>query len=212
MSRQLITEWLPFVVDKAIVQESVSGRPLIVRGILQRADSENKNGRVYPKPILEREVAKYAKDFVKNKRAFGELDHPESPIVTLANVSHNILEIGWDGDDVVGVIEILDTPAGRILETFFKRGYSVGISSRGMGSVRDLGEGVVEVEDDYEVVAWDFVSNPSTHRAFMVPKEKHMTESYKPGSEFKYAISNSILSDIFCNIGGVCKLEKNEKN
>lgn len=207
MAKQLLTEWLPFQVGKdGILQESTSKQRLIVKGILQRADAPNRNGRVYPKRILEKEVENYIENFVKPKRAFGELDHPDSSIVTLANVSHNILDVKWSGDNVVGTVEVLDTPNGRILETLFRLGYTVGISSRGLGSVTELEEGVLQVEDDFELIAWDFVSNPSTHGAFMAPKDRGLTESVNSNNTYESSVDH-ILSDIFCTIGGTCKLK-----
>jgi hypothetical protein len=127
------------------VQEDEGGRT-IVKGILQRAGAENQNGRIYPKEILMREAKKY-EQFIKERRALGELDHPDSTVINLKNVSHNIREIHWDGDDLVGTVEVLSTPSGNILKELLKAGILLGISSRG----------------------WDFVSNPSTHGAFMVP-------------------------------------------
>jgi hypothetical protein len=149
------------------VQEDEGGRT-IVKGILQRAGAENQNGRIYPREILMREAKKY-EVFIKERRALGELDHPESPIINLKNVSHNIREIYWEGDDVCGVVEILSTPSGNILKELLKNNIRLGISSRGLGSVKELRDGTVMVQEDFELVGWDFVSNPSTHGAFMAP-------------------------------------------
>ena len=140
----------------------------LVKGVLQRAGAPNQNHRRYPKQILERECAKY-EQLIKERRALGELDHPDSPIINLKNVSHNIREIYWEGDDVCGVVEILSTPSGNILRELLKNNIRLGISSRGMGSTRNIGEGKVEVQEDFELIGWDFVSNPSTHGAFMAP-------------------------------------------
>ena len=149
------------------VNEDSAGRTL-VKGVLQRAGAENQNGRVYPKGILEREVNKY-QQLIKERRALGELDHPDSSVINLKNVSHNIKEVHWEGEDVVGTVEILPTPSGNILKELLRAGILLGISSRGMGSVTNIGEGKVKVQDDFELIGWDFVSNPSTHGAFMVP-------------------------------------------
>jgi hypothetical protein len=149
------------------VQEDEGGRT-IVKGILQRAGAENQNGRIYPKEILMREAKKY-EQFIKERRALGELDHPDSTVINLKNVSHNIREIHWDGDDLVGTVEVLSTPSGNILKELLKAGILLGISSRGMGSTRNLSGNKVEVQEDFELIGWDFVSNPSTHGAFMVP-------------------------------------------
>ncbi len=139
---------------------------VLVKGVLQRADAQNQNGRVYPKEILEREVKKY-QQLITEKRALGELDHPESSVVSLKNVSHNIRECSWNGDDVVGVVEILPTPSGNILKELLRAGIRLGISSRGMGSVESMGGNKVKVGEDFELIGWDFVSNPSTQGAFM---------------------------------------------
>ena len=152
---------------EAKVQEDEGGRTL-VKGVLQRAGAENQNGRVYPKPILEREAKKY-ETFIKERRALGELDHPDSTVINLKNVSHNIREIWWEGDDLCGTVEVLSTPSGNILKELLKAGILLGISSRGMGSTKPLSGNKVEVSEDFELIGWDFVSNPSTHGAFMVP-------------------------------------------
>ena len=152
---------------KGSINEDASGRTL-VKGVLQRSGAENQNGRVYPKNILEREVDNY-QTLIKERRALGELDHPDSSVINLKNVSHNIREIHWEGQDVVGTVEILPTPSGNILKELLRAGILLGISSRGMGSVSNIGEGKVEVGTDFELIGWDFVSNPSTHGAFMTP-------------------------------------------
>ena len=149
------------------VNEDASGRTL-VKGVLQRAGAENQNGRVYPKNILEREVNKY-QQLIKERRALGELDHPDSSVINLKNVSHNIREVHWEGEDVVGTVEILPTPSGNILKELLRAGILLGISSRGMGSVKPLEGNKVVVGEDFELIGWDFVSNPSTHGAFMTP-------------------------------------------
>jgi hypothetical protein len=149
------------------IQEDASGKTL-VKGVLQRAGAENQNGRVYPKNILDREVKKY-QQLIQERRALGELDHPESTVINLKNVSHNIKEVHWEGDDVVGTVEILPTPSGNILKELLRAGILLGISSRGMGSTEPLSGNRVQVKEDFELLCWDFVSNPSTHGAFMRP-------------------------------------------
>ena len=156
------------------VNEDDSGRT-IVKGILQRAGAENQNGRVYPRQILEREAKKY-EVLIKERRALGELDHPDSSVINLKNVSHNVREIHWDNDDLVGTVEILPTPSGNILKELLKAGILLGISSRGMGSVVNIGEGKVKVGEDFELIGWDFVSNPSTHGAFMTPMNESVNK------------------------------------
>ena len=149
------------------INEDSSGRT-IVKGILQRAEAPNQNERVYPKEILMREAKKY-ETLIKERRALGELDHPESSVINLKNVSHNVREIHWEGNDLMGTVEILPTPSGNILKELLKAGILLGISSRGMGSVEPRNNGGVTVGDDFELIGWEFVSNPSTHGAFMTP-------------------------------------------
>ena len=149
------------------VNEDSSGRTL-VKGVLQRAGAENQNGRVYPKEVLEREVNKY-QTLIKERRALGELDHPDSSVINLKNVSHNIREVHWEGNDVVGTVEILPTPSGNILKELLRAGILLGISSRGMGSTKPMEGNKLLVGEDFELIGWDFVSNPSTHGAFMTP-------------------------------------------
>ena len=186
MNKQLLVDVRPFNVSTDKINESISENngKLVVKGVLQRAESKNQNGRVYPREVLLKEVGKYLKNQVTERRALGELDHPESAVVNLNNASHNIIEMHWDGDDLMGTVEVLSTPAGNILKELFKSGIKLGISSRGLGSVEPIqedeqGEGeedTVEVQPDFELIAFDFVSNPSTQGAFMRP----VNESVKP--------------------------------
>ena len=163
----VLVEYTPF---KSILRESKE-RPGVfeVEGVMQRAGAQNQNGRVYDKKVLLREVNNYMENFVKVGNAYGELDHPESPIVSLKNASHVVKDLWWDGDDLCGRVELLNTPAGNIVKEIIKGGHTIGISSRGTGSVKPTNEGYLEVQDDFELVCWDFVSNPSTHGAFMNP-------------------------------------------
>ncbi len=163
-----------------------------VEGIMQRAGAKNQNGRVYDKRILEREVDKYIQEFVKNGNAYGELDHPESAIVSLKNASHIIKELWWKGDELLGRVELLNTPSGNIVKEIIKAGHTIGISSRGTGSVQQTNEGTLEVQPDFELVCWDFVSNPSTHGAFMNPIS--LNESTQAVSKFSKL--DSIINDI----------------
>ena len=182
MSKQLLVDVRPFEVSRKKINESIKendGR-LVVKGVLQRAESKNQNGRVYPREVLLKEVQKYSENQVTERRALGELDHPESSVVNLNNASHNIIEMHWDGDDLLGTVEVLGTPSGNILKELFRSGIKLGISSRGLGSVEPVnekeGEDTVEVQPDFELIAFDFVSNPSTHGAFMRP----VNESVQP--------------------------------
>ena len=142
MSKQLLVDYIPFEVTAQQINESLAKNgKLIVNGVLQRADAKNQNGRVYPHETLMREAENYSKVQVKERRALGELDHPDSSVVNLNNVSHNVLEMHWKGKDLIGTVEVLGTPAGNILKELFKAGIKLGISSRGLGSVEELGEG-----------------------------------------------------------------------
>ena len=201
----LLQEYRPFKVDKQLVEASIrKNTPLMVSGVLQRANAKNQNERVYPKDILEREIKSYMEGPVAEKRALGELDHPESSVINLQNVSHNVVRCWWDGNDVMGDVEILPTPAGNILKALFASGITIGISSRGMGSVSDnLSEGTVEVQDDYDLLCFDFVSTPSTQGAFLSPKG--LNEGINPISEYKYTNVNNIIRDIICDNTGMCQ-------
>jgi hypothetical protein len=208
MSKQLLIERISnFTLTPQLLQESVrvnKGR-LIVEGIVQRADAKNGNGRVYPKDTLEREVQKYKDTYIKENRALGELDHPESPIINLKNVCHNILELWWQGDDVMGKIEILPTPSGNILKELLLAGITVGISSRAMGSVKQIGE-TVEVQDDLDIVCWDFVSTPSTQGAFMEVVNESLNYTV-PKQQPQLQKINELITDILCNRAGFCSCE-----
>ena len=164
---QLLVDVTPF---RPILRE-MKERPGVfeVEGVMQRAGAKNQNGRTYDKDILVREVKKYMDEFVNNGNAFGELDHPESPVVSLKNASHVVKDLYWDGDDLMGKVELLNTPSGNIVKEIIRGGHTIGISSRGTGSVKQTNEGTLEVQPDFELVCWDFVSNPSTHGAFMNP-------------------------------------------
>jgi len=187
---QLLIEVTPF---NSILKESKEEPGVYeVEGIMQRAVSKNQNGRTYSKAILERESEKYIEEFVKNGNAFGELDHPESPIVSLKNASHIVKELWWKGNDLMGRVELLNTPAGNIVKEIIKAGHTIGISSRGTGSVTQTNEGTLEVQPDFELVCWDFVSNPSTHGAFMNP----ITLQEGKANISKYNNLDSIINDI----------------
>ena len=196
--KQLIVDYLPFEVQADQINEAMkeNNGKLVVKGILQRADTKNQNGRVYPKEILMREAKKYSDNFVKQKRAMGELDHPESSVVNLQNVSHNVTEMNFNGDDLVGTVEVLTTPSGNILRELFKNGIKLGISSRGMGSVEPMNEnGAAEVQDDFELIAFDFVSNPSTHGAFLHPMNESI-EGETAIRDTKYGKVEAVINDI----------------
>jgi len=186
----------PQAITEALKTENGN---LIVEGRLQTAETKNGNGRYYPREILEREVKNYIDGPVKENRALGELDHPDSSIINLKNVSHNIKFIKWDGDDVIGTIEILPTPSGNILTELFRNGITVGVSSRGMGSLQPNSNGVQEVQDDFELLCWDFVSTPSTPGAYVHPISEGLSSSNQPST--KYNDVNEIITEILCNNG-----------
>ena len=175
---KLLTEWSAWeTTNKEELKEAIeSGNTrLVMKGILQKSNTLNQNGRVYPAEILEREVRNYQK-FIKENRALGELDHPDSSVVELKNASHIVREAYMDGDVCYGTVEILDTPSGKILKSLVESGVTLGISSRGVGSTRREGDHQV-VQDDFQLICWDFVSEPSTPGAFMMKEGRDITEA-----------------------------------
>ena len=216
--KQLLVDTILFSASPKQINESErkNNGKVIVSGVLQRAEAKNQNGRVYPKNILTREVKKYIENQIKENRALGELDHPDSSVINLRNVSHNVLGVDWKGNDVIGRVEILPTPSGNILKQLLGAGIRLGISSRGLGSVEEVNESTVEVQDDFELIGWDFVSNPSTHGAFMYPGEMQeglheglITEGISTSTISKIdpkinRIHNNI-TNIICEIGNVCE-------
>jgi len=174
------------------------GNPM-VEGILATAEVKNGNGRYYSKDLWDREIDKYMAS-VNENRAVGELDHPESSVINLKNVSHNIKDIWWDGDSVMGKIEILPTPSGNILKALIESGITVGVSSRGMGSLEER-DGVLEVQDDFELLCWDFVSTPSNPGSYM-----HLTEG-KIQTVDTYKGVNDIVQEILCANTCTCYLD-----
>ena len=202
--KQLLIDHTPFNVAKLTLSEAKAtdnGR-MRIKGKLQEAEQKNGNGRVYPMEVLRREVEKYIDGPIKSNTAMGELDHPEASIVNLNNVSHNIKRIWWDGNDLMGELELLNTPSGKIAQEIVSAGIPLGISSRGMGSVKQIGESV-EVQDDFELVCWDLVSLPSTPDAYMRLSEgKQMSST--PSKD--YSKINSLITEIICTHTGVCAL------
>ena len=197
--KSLLIETLPFNVSPITLTEgkSTSGNPL-VEGILATVEVKNGNGRYYSKELWDRELKKY-NVLVKERRACGELDHPDSQVINLKNVSHNISKLWWDGDNVMGSIELLPTPSGNILKALIGAGIKVGVSSRGMGSLKQVGE-VLEVQDDFDLLCWDFVSTPSNPGSYMSPLNEGLSTPINP-----YAKVNSIITDILC-ANGTCPI------
>jgi hypothetical protein len=198
--KQVLIETRAFNANpiQLLEMKAPSGNPM-VEGILATAEVKNGNGRYYAKDLWEREINKYS-EVVKENRATGELDHPESSIINLKNVSHIIRELWWDGDHVVGKVEILPTVSGNILKALIENNVQVGVSSRGMGSLKQVGE-VLEVQDDFELLCWDFVSTPSNPGSYM-----HII---KEGLDFSgqkdYGNLNTIINEILC-AKGTCPL------
>ena len=199
----LIVDIIPLKVDRLLVESSIkSGGPLMVEGIIQRAGVKNHNGRIYEREILEREMEKYMEGPVADNNALGELDHPDSSVINLNNVSHKINKCWWNGNDVHGQIEILPTPSGNIAKALFQAGVPVGISSRGMGSVEENTEGVLMVQEDFDLLCFDLVSTPSTPGATLTPQQ--LREGIQPLIA-NYTKVNNIIRDIICDNTGMCK-------
>jgi len=178
MSKLILTEWYELSLDDQLIQEAKdSSKPLILRDkVLQKAGVKNANGRVYPKEVLMREMKKYS-ELVHERRALGELDHPDSPVVELKSVSHIVTEIRAEDGIVRGDLEILNTPQGDILRNLITQNIKIGISSRGIGSLQK--EGAIDiVQDDFELIAFDAVSTPSTPGAYLVNESKNATDEY----------------------------------
>ena len=173
---KLLTEWCPINAPKEMIKESREkyGGKVILSGIIQRANTLNQNGRVYPHSILQREIMNYQK-LIQENRAMGECDHPDSSVVELKNVSHVVREARMQGDDVYGVIEILDTPSGKIIQSLIENGITLGISSRGVGSTQRKGDTQV-VQEDFQLICFDMVSEPSTPGAFMLKESKNINK------------------------------------
>ena len=151
-----------------LVTEEVNGeKQYHIDGIFMQAEQKNRNGRVYPSKVLMNEVKKYNNDYVKSKRAMGELGHPDGPQLNLERVSHLIKELRIDGNDVYGKAKILDTPYGEIVKNLISEGVKIGVSSRGMGSLKQNSSGVNEVQDDFSLSAVDIVADPSAPDAFV---------------------------------------------
>lgn len=205
--KKLLVEVQTFKADPTLLRESISNphAPFRVKGILQRAEEKNQNGRIYPREVLMREAQKYNDTFIHQRRALGELDHPDSAVINLKNVSHNVVEMHWDGNDLVGTVEILTTPSGNILRELFRNGITVGISSRSLGSLQKISESAALVGEDLELIAFDFVSNPSTAGAFMTPDNGNKTlaenvQKFRNPSNKKWQSIDSIVRDILTQI------------
>ena len=176
MAKKLLTEFFELCKD-GICQDLLTEREkrelangvVYLSGRMQTCEKKNGNGRVYPCKVLEREIKNYKK-LISDNRALGELDHPDDSVINLRNASHIVTDMWWEGKDVMGKIKVLDTPSGRILKDLINAGVKLGISSRGLGSVKESMGGITEVQDDFELICFDIVSEPSTPNAYMYPQ------------------------------------------
>ena len=197
---KLLTECMTFEYDANLIKEQAEAEDgkFLMKGVLQKADTLNQNGRVYPLDILRREVQNYQR-FIDEGRALGELDHPDTSVVELKNVSHVVRAAHMDGDVCYGTLEVLDTPNGQILKSLVESGIKIGISSRGVGSTRNEG-GHQVVQDDFQLICWDIVSEPSTPGAFIMKEGRDLSPDeiaqvrayFGPGDKI-HRIMNSIL-------------------
>ena len=154
-------------VEYITEEKESGGKSYKIRGIFMQADIKNRNGRLYPMEVLDEEVKKYNKNFIKQNRAFGELGHPDGPTVNLERVSHMITSLKPDGKDFIGEAKIMDTPMGKIVKNLMDEGAKLGVSSRGMGSLRQKGGANVVSDDFYLATAADIVADPSAPNAFV---------------------------------------------
>jgi len=192
----LLTEWMPLSINPSLVKESRSQNDgkIFLRGVIQRSDTLNQNGRIYPKPILEREIINYQK-FIRENRALGECDHPDTSVVELKNASHIVREARMEGDTVYGTVELLDTPSGKILQSLIESGVTLGISSRGVGSTKQQGGNLV-VQEDFQLICFDIVSEPSTPGAFMLKESRSINPSDLRATFNRSDRINRIFNDI----------------
>lgn len=213
--KDYLIDVLPLKIEASQLTESShknNGRLIIPNMIIQRANVPNKNRRIYPKRILEREMNTLMETIHKTgaRGVLGELDHPDSSVINLKNACLGVIDYRWKGNDMLGDVEVLHTPSGNILKEIILAGYVPGISSRGMGSVKNLHEqddpDLVEVEDDFSLLCWDAVSDPSTHQAHF----KEIKESYNSKIVSKqYSKVEATIQDIICELSGVCCLNNN---
>lgn len=198
----LLIETQVFNPTTIVPRDKSSNGNMVVEGILATAEVKNGNGRYYSRELWERELNKYTQ-LINERRAIGELDHPDASVINLKNVSHVITDYWWDGDKVMGTIEILTTPSGNILSELIKNGILVGVSSRGMGTIEQRG-GMMEVQDDFSLLCWDFVSTPSNPGSYMTLVKEGL--DFGKENVNKYSKVNSIITDILCSQTGNCPL------
>ena len=205
MAKKLLTEFFELCKD-GICQDllterekrEVSNGVLYLSGRLQTCEKKNGNGRVYPCKTLKREVKNY-QNVIKDNRALGELDHPDDSVINLRNASHMVTDMWWEGNDVMGKIKVLDTPSGRILKDLINNGVKLGISSRGLGSVKEsMGQTIVQ--EDFELICFDIVSEPSTPDAYVYPKDKNPRTSFTVRENKLNEKKDLIINDLFDKI------------
>lgn len=200
--RQVLIETSPLQINRQSLNESIKkGGILLVEALLATAEIKNGNGRYYPRDLWERELARYNDEAISKRNSMGELDHPDSTVINLKNASHLINKVWWDGDKVMGTIEILPTPSGNIVKALLESGVTIGVSSRGMGSLKQVGE-IAEVQDDFSLLCWDVVSTPSNPGSWMTPSKlnESLDNNVNP-----YGKINSIITDILCS-NGTCPI------
>tara|TARA_R110000824_G_scaffold147919_3_gene317478 strand:+ start:51 stop:656 length:606 start_codon:yes stop_codon:yes gene_type:complete len=200
MSKKLLREYYELceggVCQDLLTEEEkryVANGGMILSGKLQEADVQNGNGRVYPHRVLMREMKNYQK-LVQERRALGELDHPEDSVINLKNASHMVTDVWWDQKNVMGKVKVLDTPSGGILKSLVQSGVKLGISSRGMGSVQESA-GQTIVEDDFQLICFDFVSEPSTPNAFMMQEAKNFNNHVFTKADRINRLLNEVLDN-----------------
>lgn len=203
-TKKLLTEFYELCKD-GVCQDILTEREkrevkngaVYLSGRMQTCEMKNGNGRIYPCEVLRKEVQNY-QTIIKDNRALGELDHPDDSVINLRNVSHVVVDMWWEGKDVMGKIKILDTPSGRILKDLIKSGIKLGISSRGLGTVKESSQGTI-VQEDFELICFDIVSEPSTPNAYMFPNKKQET-SFKVYENKINMKSDLIIDDLFNKI------------
>jgi hypothetical protein len=205
MKKELLIETRHFIPQPTrLVEGMKNGGNIFVEGILATVEVKNGNGRYYPRELWEREIDNFQQKIdQKTTETCGELDHPDSQIINLQNASHAIRKIWWEGDKILGLLEVFSDPGikgtttGRIAGALINNGLTIGVSSRGMGSLKQKGE-LMEVQDDFELLTWDIVSNPSNPNSWM--KNGSLNESRTTYLD-PYARTNSILTEILCAKG-----------
>tara|TARA_B100000700_G_scaffold191758_1_gene211195 strand:- start:741 stop:1346 length:606 start_codon:yes stop_codon:yes gene_type:complete len=200
MSKKLLREYYELceggVCQDLLTEDEkrfVASGGMMLSGKLQEADVQNGNGRIYPQAVLMREMKNYSK-LVEERRALGELDHPEDSVINLKNASHMVTSVWWDNKNVMGKVKVLDTPSGQVLRSLVESGVKLGISSRGMGSVKESA-GQTIVEDDFQLICFDFVSEPSTPNAFMMQEAKNYSNKVFTKADRINRLLNDIVED-----------------